>query len=59
MSKEEAVKRLIESGYDATIKDGIVYVYGAEHKNISDILKSAGYKQSYGTTTKKRPNENV
>ena len=32
LSKEEAVKKLIENGIDAELKDNVVYVHGANHK---------------------------
>ena len=39
LSKEETVKKLIENGIDAELKDNVVYVHGANHKKVARILK--------------------
>ena len=54
LSKEEAVKKLIENGIDAELKDNVVYVHGENHKKVARILKELQYNQSFGTGTKNK-----
>ena len=53
LSKEETVKKLIENGIDAELKDNVVYVHGANHKKVQRILKELHYNQSFGTGPRK------
>ncbi len=51
MSKDEAVTFLIDKGYPAVYEDGVVIVHTndpAAFKEISSLLKDAGYHMSYG-----------
>ena len=54
LSKEEAVKKLIENGIDAELKDNVVYVHGENHKKVARILKELQYNQSFGTGPKNK-----
>ena len=55
MNKDQAKELLIKEGYCADVIDGVVLVqYKDEntYKEITKILKNAGYNSSYGTTSK-------
>ena len=54
LSKEETVKKLIENGIDAELKDNVVYVHGANHKKVQRILRELQYSQSFGTGPKRK-----
>ncbi|MBQ7067154.1 MAG: hypothetical protein IJN92_10085 [Lachnospiraceae bacterium] len=54
ISKEETVKKLIEKGFLAELKDNVVYVYGENSNKIAKILKELKYTQSFGTGPKSK-----
>ena len=57
MSKNDAVKLLIENGYDAEIINKVVYaVYNCEEdpfEAVRNILRTGGYENSFGTWRKR------
>ena len=38
LSKEEAVKKLIENGIDAELKNNVVYVHVANHRQSEGVV---------------------
>lgn len=55
ISKEEAAKEIIKHGYEAVVKEGVVYIKNdgsIKFIEIAKLMESIGYYQSYGIVSK-------